>query len=151
MTKEKIAILVVDDDPSITGVLKLILEARGYEVDVAYTGTDAVQKSKAKIYNLAILDIKLPDIEGTKLLKAMRETSPKMVKIMLTGFPQLQNAIDALNDGADAYFVKPADPDKLLKTIEEKLAEQKEDREIMQEKIAVFLKARTEKLLQEME
>lgn len=151
MKEEKTRILIVDDDPSITEVLKVILEARGYEVDTASTGKEAIEKSMDKIYNLAILDIKLPDMEGTKLLKAMRETSPKMIKIMLTGYPQLQNAIDALNDGADAYFIKPADPAKLLKTIEEKLLEQKEEKEMTEEKISVFLKTRTAKLLQESE
>jgi len=151
LPNEKARILIVDDDPSITEVLKIILEARGYEVDTASTGKEAIEKSEEKIYNLAILDIKLPDMEGTKLLKAMRETSPKMIKIMLTGYPQLQNAIEVLNYGADAYFTKPADPAKLLKTIEEKLLEQKEEKEITEEKIAKFLKTRTAKLLQELE
>jgi DNA-binding response OmpR family regulator len=151
LPNEKARILIVDDDPSITEVLKLLLETRGYEVDTASTGNEAIEKSKVKIYNLAILDIKLPDMEGIKLLKAMRETTPKMVKIMLTGYPQLQNAIEALNDGADAYFVKPADPAKLLKTIEEKLLEQKEEKEFTEEKMAKFLKTRTAKLLQELE
>ena len=151
MPNEKARILIVDDDPSITEVLKIILETRGYKVDTASTGKEAMEKSEEKIYNLAILDIKLPDMEGTKLLKAMRETSPKMIKIMLTGYPQLQNAIEALNYGADAYFIKPADPAKLLKTIEEKLLEQNEEKEVAEEKIAKFLKTRTEKLLQELE
>ncbi|MEM3703342.1 MAG: response regulator [Candidatus Bathyarchaeia archaeon] len=151
MKEEKTRILIVDDDSSIAEVLKVILEARGYEVDTASTGKEAIEKSMDKIYNLAILDIRLPDMEGTKLLKAMRETSPKMIKIMLTGYPQLQNAIDALNDGADAYFIKPADPAKLINTIEEKLLEQKEEKEMTEEKISIFLKTRTAKLLQESE
>jgi DNA-binding NtrC family response regulator len=151
LPKEKARILLVDDDPSITEAMKIILEARGYKVDTAHTGKEAIKKSETKIYNLALLDIRLPDMEGTKLLKAMRETSPKMVKIMLTGYPQLQNAIEALNDGADAYFVKPADPAKLIKTIEEKLLEQNEEKEVTEEKLAKFLKTRTEKLLQELE
>lgn len=151
MQEEKAKILIIDDDPSITEVLKIILETRGYQVDTASTGNEAIEKSKTRIYNLAILDIKLPDMEGTKLLTALREKSAKTIKIMLTGYPQLQNAIDALNDGADAYFIKPADPAKLLKTIEEKLLEQKEEKEMTEEKIAAFLKARTQKLLQELE
>lgn len=104
---EKKRILLVDDDKSICETLSLILESRGYEVDVAYAGKEAIEKSETRIYNLAILDIRLPDTEGTRLLKAMRQTSPKMVKIMLTGYPQLENAVDALNERADAYFTKP--------------------------------------------
>jgi DNA-binding NtrC family response regulator len=144
-------ILLVDDDKSICDALSLILESRGYEVDTAYTGKEAIQKSDKNIYNLAVLDIKLPDIEGTQLLKTMRPTSPKMIKIMLTGYPQLENAIDALNDRADAYFTKPVDMQRLLKTIEERLEEQEESKQATEEKLALYVKNRTEKLLQELE
>ena len=150
MGTEKRRILIVDDDENICDSLGLILGARGYEVDVAYTGREAVEKSDKYIYNLAVLDIKLPDMEGTKLLKQMRETTPRTVKIMLTGYPELQNAIDALNDGADVYFTKPVDPAKLIKAIEEKLAEQEEDETKTEDELGVFLKNRSEKLLQEL-
>ena len=149
MQVEKKKILLVDDDKNICASLSLILESRGYEIDVAHTGKQAIEKSETSIYNLAVLDIKLPDIEGTQLLKAMRQTSPKMVKIMLTGYPQLQNAIDALNDRADAYFTKPVDVARLLKVIEERLEEQEESKQATNEKLGLYLKNRTEKLLQE--
>jgi DNA-binding NtrC family response regulator len=149
--EEKTRIIIVDDDENICSTLGLILGARGYEVDIANSGKEAIEKSKVNVYNLAVLDIRLPDIEGTKLLTVMRETSPRMVKIMLTGYPQLQNAIDALNDGADAYFTKPVDPAKLLEAIEEKLDEQREDKTTTEEELGAFLKTRTEKFLQELE
>lgn len=120
-------ILLVDDDMNICDSLTLILGARGYEVDVANTGKEAVEKSEKTNYNLAVLDIKLPDISGTELLKLLKEIAPRMVKIMLTGYPELQNAIDALNEGADVYFTKPVDPAKLINVIEQKLEEQEED------------------------
>jgi DNA-binding NtrC family response regulator len=148
---EKKKILLVDDDTSICQTLSLILESRGYGVDVANTGKEAIKKSEANIYNLAILDIRLPDMDGTKLLKEMRQTSPKMIKIMLTGYPQLQNAIDALNDRADAYFTKPVDVAHLIKTIEDRLDEQEESKQDTEEKLTLYLKNRTEKLLQEPE
>jgi DNA-binding NtrC family response regulator len=121
---ENIRILVVDDDKKISDTLSLILESRGYNVDVANTGKIALEKSKANKYNLAVLDIKLPDIDGTKLLKSMHEISPNIIRIILTGYPQLKNVITALNEGVDAYFTKPVDPARLIKTIEEKLEEQ---------------------------
>jgi DNA-binding response OmpR family regulator len=127
MAEERKRILIVDDDKNICDSLGLILGARGYEVDIAHTGKEAVEKSKKSTYSLAVLDIRLPDTSGTKLLKEMRDTKPRMVKIMLTGFPELQNAVDALNEGADVYFIKPIDPAKLLKAIEDKLEEQEED------------------------
>lgn len=147
--KGKARILIVDDDEDICRTLSLILEEKGYEVDAAHTGKEAIEKSKTKVYNAALLDIKLPDMEGTELLTAMRETSPKMIKIMVTGYPALKNAVEALNKGADAYLMKPVNPEKLIKTIEEKLKIQKEAEVMTQEKIAAFVKTRTEKLLQE--
>ncbi|RLI21847.1 hypothetical protein DRO45_01745 [Candidatus Bathyarchaeota archaeon] len=147
--KGKARILIVDDDEDICRTLSLILEEKGYEVDAAHTGKEAIEKSKTKVYNAALLDIKLPDMEGTELLTAMRETSPKMIKIMVTGYPALKNAVEALNKGADAYLMKPVNPEKLIKTLEEKLKIQKEAEVMTQEKIAAFVKTRTEKLLQE--
>lgn len=151
MKKGKAKILMVDDDESICRVMSLILENEGYEVETAHTGEDAVKKSRKKPYDVAILDIRLPDIEGTKLLKVMRETSPQMVKIMLTGYPNLQNAVDSLNSGADAYLVKPPNPEDVINSIEEKLQKRKEGEAATEERISVFLKARAEKFLQESE
>jgi len=123
---EKKRILVVDDDKKICDTLSLILESRGYQVDIANTGKTAVEKAKTNKYNLAVLDIKLPDIDGIKLLKSIYEISPQMVRIVMTGYPELKNAINDLNEGADAYFTKPVDPSRLIKTIEDKLEEQTE-------------------------
>jgi DNA-binding NtrC family response regulator len=149
--KENVKILIVDDDVSICRTMSLILENEGYKTETANTGKEAIEKSKVKIYNVALLDIKLPDIEGTKLLNALRETTPKMVKIMVTGFPGVQNAVEAVNYGADAYLTKPVDIDKLIKVIAEKLEKQKEAEKVTEEKISKFLEVRTQKLLQELE
>jgi len=140
---------MVDDDEHICRVMSLILEGEGFEVETAFTGENAIKKSKAKVYDAAILDIRLPDMEGTKVLKAMRETSPKTVKIMLTGYPNLQNAVDSLNLGADAYLMKPPNPDDVINSLREKLQKRKEEEVATEEKISVFLKSRAERLLQE--
>ncbi|UCC57676.1 MAG: response regulator [Candidatus Bathyarchaeum sp.] len=124
MTENKIRILIVEDDANIRETLKNILQQSGYETDTAKTGREAEQKVKARFYNLALLDIKLPDIEGTKLLAKLHENTPKMVKIMVTGYPSLENAMEALNQGADAFMTKPVEPAKLLALIREKLEEQ---------------------------
>ena len=92
-----------------------------------------MEKSKTKAYDLAVLDIRLPDIEGTKLLRTMHETCPKMVKIMLTGYPELQNVIDAIKSGAEAYFTKPVNPVRLIKAIEDRLEELKEPKTSIEE------------------
>jgi two-component system response regulator HydG len=151
LRKGKTKILMVDDDEHICRVMSLILEGEGFKVETAYTGEDAIKKSKTKVYDAAILDIRLPDIEGTKLLKAMRETTPKMVKIMLTGYPNLQNAVDSLNFGADAYLMKPPNPEEVINSLRDKLQERKKEEGGTEERISAFLKTRAEKLLQESE
>ena len=90
MGHEKLRILIVDDDTGITGSLSILLESEGYQTDVAHSVKEAVEKSYENCYNLAIIDIKLPDGEGTSLLKALRGTSPKTIKIMLTGYPTIR-------------------------------------------------------------
>ena len=143
---EKKSILIVDDDRTILKSLREILESEGYSVETVQTSQEAIEKTKTQFYNLALLDIKLPDMEGTKLLKAMHETSPKMVKIMVTGYPALQNAVESLNMGADAYLMKPVHPQEMLKVVEEKLKEQEEAKSITEEKVARWIETRVKKL-----
>jgi DNA-binding NtrC family response regulator len=143
---EKKRILVVDDDKKICDTLSLILESRGYQVDIANTGKIAIEKAKINKYNLAVLDIKLPDIDGTRLLKSMHEISPQIVRIIMTGYPELKNAINALNEGADAYFTKPVDPSRLIKTIEDKLEEQTDSNADVEERPQEYVNTVAEEL-----
>jgi two-component system response regulator HydG len=149
LKKGKAKVLMVDDDEAICRVMSLILEGEGFEVETAFTGKDAIKKSRSRVYDAAILDFRLPDMEGTKVLKEMSEISPKMVKIMLTGYPSVQNAVDSLNFGADAYLVKPPNPEEVINSIREKLQKREEEALATEERISVFLKTRTAKLLQE--
>jgi two-component system response regulator HydG len=148
MNSKEPTILIVDDDISICQSLGLILEKNGYDVEMALCGKEAIEKSRKTAFNVALLDIRLPDTEGTKLLKLLDETTPKIIKIMVTGSPELRNAVEALNHGADAYLTKPVHPEELLKTIEEKLKEQEQAEYVTEEKITDFLQTRTKKLLQ---
>jgi DNA-binding NtrC family response regulator len=142
-------ILVVDDDESIRKVLATILEDDGYAVDTAKNGKEAIKKSRVKFCNIALIDIRLPDIEGIELLAKIRDTKPKMRKIIITGYPSLQNAVEALNKGADAYIMKPFDMDNVLKTIKEQLKKQEEEKKYSQEKVTEFIKTRVKELEEE--
>jgi DNA-binding NtrC family response regulator len=146
---ERARILIVDDDGSIRKVLATILEEEGYAADTAKNGTQAIKKSKVKFYNLALIDIRLPDMEGIKPLTRIRETTPKMRKIIITGYPSLQNAIEALNKGADAYIMKPFDMDKVLETIKEQLRKQQKEKKYNQEKVTEFIETRIKELEEE--
>jgi two-component system response regulator HydG len=146
MMKDKASILIVEDDANIRETLETILQQKGYNTDIAENGREAIQKSKAKFFNLVLLDIKLPDMEGTKLLITIHETLPKMVKIMVTGYPSLENAVDSLNYGADAYVIKPFKTEKLLELIEEKLERQSEAEKMTQDKLTEWIKTRVRKI-----
>jgi len=146
MSTDRKKILIVDDDENIRTTMSCVLEAKGFDVDTAETGGEAMEKGSKSFYNLALFDIRLPDMEGTDLLKNFKRVSPTTIKIMLTGYPQVENAIKAVNNGADAYFTKPADIDKLLKTIEEKLNDQKNDERKTEDEFGLLLKKRAEKL-----
>jgi len=146
LTESKPRILIVEDDENVRETLKNLLRQRGYETDTAKTGKEAIQKSKAKYYNLALLDIKLPDMEGTKLLATMHENTPKMMKIMVTGYPSLENAVEAVNKGADAYVIKPVKADELLALVQEKLEEQSQAEKMSEEKVTEWIKTRVHKI-----
>ena len=140
---EKKRILVIDDDEVVLKNFKAILELEGYNVDTAVTGKEAIQKSKTSFYNLALIDIRLPDMEGTQLLTAMRDTIPKMVKIIVTGYPSQENAVEAVNMGADGYVVKPImDTDEFLKKIKEHLKKQEEAQRCDEHRMAEYVETR---------
>ena len=146
MTKNKASILIVEDDTNIRETLSSTLQQNGYSTDTAENGQEAIQKSKAKFFNLALLDIKLPDMEGTKLLTTMHENLPKMVKIMITGYPSLENAVESLNHRADAYVIKPVKPKNLLELIEEKLEKQRTTEKMTEDKVTKWIKTRARKI-----
>lgn len=141
---EQARILVIDDDATVRKSLEAVLKENGYEVDVAGNGKEAIAKSKSRLYNLALVDLRLPDMDGIELLTAMREAVPKMVKIIITGYPSLENAIEAVNRGADAYIVKPYTMQDLLRKIKEHLQKQQEAKKFSEEKVKEFIEARAE-------
>jgi DNA-binding NtrC family response regulator len=144
---QKYRILIVDDDETIRTTMKAILEDEGYSVDSASSGKEAIKKTQEQTYNLALLDIRLPDMEGVELLKLMKDNISRMRKIMVTGFPSLQNAIEAVNRNADAYLIKPVDVDKLLAVVKEQLEKQEDDKKFNEQKVAEFIESRVEEIL----
>ena len=114
-------ILVVDDDKSILRTFTRILQKNGYKIDTAETGREAIERADKKHYDLALVDIRLPDMDGTDLLAKIKNQLKNTIKIMITGFPSLESGVKALDEGADAYLVKPVKPEELLMLIKEKL------------------------------
>jgi DNA-binding response OmpR family regulator len=118
-------ILIVDDDKVILESLRTILQSAGYLVDTVESGRKAIEKSKVMSYNIALLNVWLPDMKDATLLVLLEVDFPEMVKIMITGLPPA-SAEDFLSLGADAYIVKPIHPEELLNVIKEKLREKEE-------------------------
>ncbi|MGA2308953.1 MAG: response regulator [Candidatus Bathyarchaeia archaeon] len=139
-------ILIVDDDENIRKVLMAILEDKGYDMEAVGTAREAIKKTDKKFYNLALIDIRLPDMEGIDLLTKIRDTTPRIRKIIITGYPTLQNAVDAVNRGADAYITKPFDVERVLSTISEQLRKQEQEKKYGQDKVAEFIETRVREL-----
>jgi DNA-binding NtrC family response regulator len=120
-------ILVVDDDTELRKVLSSILSEEGYSVKTVENGKQAIEVSEKKRFDLALIDIKLPDMEGTELLHRLKEKHPHIVTVIITGFPTIQNAMGAVNEGADGYILKPFEIRKLLEAIRKHLNKEAAD------------------------
>jgi len=119
----KESILIVDDDVSVRKTLSSILSAEGYVVEAVDNGKEALKAVEKQLFDVVLIDIELPDIKGVDLLSKLKQKQPRMVRIIITGFPSMDNAINAVNEGADGYVLKPFDPEQLLKTIRKHLDE----------------------------
>jgi two-component system nitrogen regulation response regulator NtrX len=117
-------ILIVEDNEALLSSLVDLLESEGYAVDTVKTGHEAIEKMAAQVYHLMLIDIQLPDMEGTRLLETPSKEQIRTVKIILTGHPSMEKAAGALFQGADAYLMKPVSPEELLKLVSSKLATQ---------------------------
>jgi len=124
LVKKQVKVLIVDDDPDLRTTIAEILRTNGYGTLEAETGKDAIEKIKSNKVRVALIDIRLPDMEGTEVLSTVRKINPTIIAIMVTGYPSLDNASLSLNFGAASYFVKPFNLDQLLETIRERLQEQ---------------------------
>ena len=140
------SILVVDDDTEIRKTLSKILEREGYLVETAENGEQAIEASKKRFFNVALIDVRLPDMEGTELLDRLKRTEPRMAKIIITGYPSLKNAVVAVNRGADGYVLKPFDVGKLLMLIRKQLKKQRESMKYSQKKVTEFIETRVKQL-----
>ena len=118
------AILIIDDEPNLRRSLALILQRAGYSVATAGTAHEALQSLQAGAYDLAFLDLKLPDRNGMQLLPEIRRLYPKMPILILTAHATLETAMEAVRQGARDYLLKPIDPQKIVARVGEVLAEQ---------------------------
>ena len=132
-------ILIVDDDKTILEAFKVLLETKKYKISTAENGREALEKVLNNFYNLVLLDIKLPDVEGTDLLLEFRQLRPEIKTIIVTGYSSRKNAINSLNLGADGYLEKPVTPGKLLEIVADKLSEQETENRLYEDTVNELL------------
>ena len=120
---KKSTILVVDDEDALRTVLSGELANEGYEVKAAADGDEAIGEVEKTPFDLVLLDIKMPRVNGFEVLKFIKEKHAKTKVVMLTGFADLKNAIESKKLGADDFVSKPYDLVDLLTTIERVLSE----------------------------
>ncbi len=111
-------LLVVDDEDALRMVLSAELEGEGYDVKSAADGQEAIDKIQAEKFDLVLLDIKMPIVDGFEVLKFVKDNYPSTKVIMLTGFADLKNAIESKKLGAEDFVSKPYDLVDLLTTVE---------------------------------
>jgi two-component system, NtrC family, nitrogen regulation response regulator NtrX len=110
-------VLVVDDERSIRRALRDILELENYTVDEAVDGLEAVTKVENEQYDLIIMDIKMPKLDGLEALDKIQELAPETPVIMISGHGTIETAVDAVKKGAFDYIAKPPDMNRLLITV----------------------------------
>jgi PAS domain S-box-containing protein len=107
-------ILIVDDDETTCKSLTLIFEKKGYTTETAGTGREALDKAQHTAFNLALLDLRLPDVDGVELISPLKDMQPDMALIMVTGYASVKTAVRAANEGASGFITKPVDMDEVL-------------------------------------
>jgi DNA-binding response OmpR family regulator len=112
-------IVVIDDEAAVNNNIRKILAKKGYSVDQAMNKEEALQKIEAKAYRLALLDLKMPGVQGLELLQAIREKSPETLVIIITGYASIETAVESARLGAVDYLPKPFTPDEIRKVTED--------------------------------
>jgi len=139
-------ILLVEDEPSIAKGLQMVMNERGYEVDLALTGRDALDTFWASDYDLVVADLRLPDIDGMKVVEEVKEKRPDTKVVIITGYPSVPSAVQAVKMGVSDYLPKPFTDDEFKLALEGALQDKLD--ESMKSLIA---EAEQERLIQKQE
>ncbi len=126
---QKANLLVVDDELIVRDSLDKWFREEGYDVTVAESAQDALTKMGAKRFDLALVDIKMPGIDGVELQRRMHEIDPGMLVIIMTGYASVETAIAALKNGAYDYVSKPFDPDDIAHSVHNALSHKRAEQE----------------------
>jgi len=118
-------VLVIDDEADIRESLDALLSLEGYEVELAANGTEGTKKLDSHLYDLVLLDLMMPDRSGMEVLRGFRERDRETPIFMITAYGSTETAVNALKLGANDYFTKPWENDKLLIEIDRTIAQRR--------------------------
>ena len=131
------SVLIVDDDLAVRLTVRELLKRAGYEAVAVESGEQAIQVAQGQRFDVALIDLVMPEMNGIELMGALRELDPDLVLIMLTARSTVDSAIEALRVGAHDYLRKPCDDDELKRVIDEGIA--KREREIRRRQLVTQL------------
>lgn len=129
MGQEKSKILVVDDEPGMREFLEIMLQKDNYLVETASDGSEAIQKMEGDLFDLAVVDVQMPVMNGIEVLKRVNEKNPETTVIMITAFASHETAIEAMKLGAYDYITKPFKIDEIKLVIKKALDKKRLERE----------------------
>ena len=121
MAEKKGIVHVIDDEPIIHDVLNQLLSSEGYEVVLSSSGEEALEKHSSQFYDVTLLDLLMPGLDGIEVLRGIKRIDPQAVIIIITAYASVESAISAMKMGAYDYIQKPFKHDELLLIIERAL------------------------------
>lgn len=124
-------LLLIDDEETITLSLRTFFEKKGYDFINAYTGKEGLDTAFKELPDIVLLDLHLPDMHGMTILREIKALHPEMVVIIMTGFGEIREAVEAVKIGAEHYFQKPIDLDELTVVVERNLGIRQLKREVL--------------------
>jgi DNA-binding NtrC family response regulator len=122
-------ILVIEDDPGVTATIRLLLETRHFQPTLAATANAGIRFALAGGFDLIVTDLRLPDSNGIEVIRSVKTADPDATIILMTAYSTVENAVQALREGAVDYIIKPFDNDEFLHTVERALNERRIRRE----------------------
>jgi DNA-binding NtrC family response regulator len=116
-----VRILVIDDEDIVRVCCRRTLELDGYEVDIAKSGSEGLEFLKKSTYDLLLIDLKMPGMDGLEMLRDIKKVRPEQRVMIMSGYDTIENVVECISSGAAHYVEKPFTPEMLISRIKEVL------------------------------